>query len=591
MKICVPLLALSTFYLCLHPLRTVAQTGPGGVGDAATNKVWLDASRLTGFNNGGKVNQWADASGNNWHGVQGSMVNQPTYVANGLNNKPVVNFNRTQGNQFFDITNAGIGTDVMSNSNTIMTVVRINSAGVNNYQAIAVQQGFHTGLTTYGPTGAEGIATSQYVGGTVSAPATGSNNSFVSFGGSTPPGSWNMAAMQNSETAAGTTVSLFINGSPNGQQSSPRQMSTFAFNLFRVGAAQPSGLWHGGLNGDIAEVILYNVSLNSAKRIIVENYLSAKYNLPIANKYYSDNTHYNQDVQGIGTTDGVSKHSQAASGKGLVLTEANGSLDASNEFVFAGHNSSANALVNADPGSTGGQRWQRSWLVHKTGTLDAKLSFDWSQAGLVPTNLAAELSRYCLLYRPDLQSSFRPVSADNAPLVPVLENTDQLSFTLSNATLQNGYYTLGKLDTFVWTGAVSSDWHLAGNWSGNSMPAAGDHAVVPACTTCPVLSAPVQVGSLLVEEGQLDVRNFTVSAAAATRLISARIRSNGGTLQAASLGEVKGCNFEGNIVFRKTGSTDDAWYGDNAYRGKVTVLNSGTGGIAAAAQANDVIVE
>lgn len=55
---------------------------------------------------------------------------------------------------------------------------------------------------------------------------------------------------------------------------------------------------------------------------------------------------------------------------------------------------------------------------------------------------------------------------------------------------------------FVWTGAVSSDWSTAGNWSRGAVPGAADSAHVPAgAPNAPALSASSAIGSLTVEAG------------------------------------------------------------------------------------------
>jgi hypothetical protein len=56
--------------------------------------------------------------------------------------------------------------------------------------------------------------------------------------------------------------------------------------------------------------------------------------------------------------------------------------------------------------------------------------------------------------------------------------------------------------TFTWTGAVSTDWNTAGNWSGNAVPQAADSAVVPAGpANMPVLAAAGSVGRVEVQSG------------------------------------------------------------------------------------------
>src|SRR5687767_2959706 len=203
------------------------------------------------------------------------------------------------------------------------------------------------------------------------------------------------------ETGAGTVLSAYKDGVFAGSHSSPLQMRNFQ-NLVRIGGCTTSGIHQYLLNGDIAEIILFNFNLNDAQRIIIDNYLSAKYNQPIANDYYSFNDlNFSRDVQGIGTTDGsVNKHNLAGNSKGLQLSELNSSLNTSNEFLIAGHASSSNSLVTTDlpPGEL--NRWQRAWYIEKTGSVEAKLSFDFSQAGLTPSpNLASDLAGYQLLYK------------------------------------------------------------------------------------------------------------------------------------------------------------------------------------------------
>lgn len=56
--------------------------------------------------------------------------------------------------------------------------------------------------------------------------------------------------------------------------------------------------------------------------------------------------------------------------------------------------------------------------------------------------------------------------------------------------------------TFTWTGAVSTDWNTAGNWSGSAVPSAADSAVVPAGpANMPLLSVADSVGRVEVQPG------------------------------------------------------------------------------------------
>lgn len=56
--------------------------------------------------------------------------------------------------------------------------------------------------------------------------------------------------------------------------------------------------------------------------------------------------------------------------------------------------------------------------------------------------------------------------------------------------------------TFTWTGAVSTDWNTAGNWSSNAVPSAADSALIPAGpANMPVLSAADSVARIEVQSG------------------------------------------------------------------------------------------
>lgn len=84
-----------------------------------------------------------------------------------------------------------------------------------------------------------------------------------------------------------------------------------------------------------------------------------------------------------------------------------------------------------------------------------------------------------------------------AYIAPGSPTSDTISFDLWD---QDGVESAGAIPVSVssggtmqsWTGAVSSDWNMPGNWSGNSVPGAGSTAVIPGATpNDPVLSNAV----------------------------------------------------------------------------------------------------
>ena len=57
----------------------------------------------------------------------------------------------------------------------------------------------------------------------------------------------------------------------------------------------------------------------------------------------------------------------------------------------------------------------------------------------------------------------------------------------------------------TWNGAISSNWHVAGNWSGNSIPASNDHVMIASTTNKPVIqdNTAVVTNNLTIQSGAI----------------------------------------------------------------------------------------
>lgn len=581
--------------LAILPESLSAQTGPGGVGDAATNKIWLDASHMTNLQNNDAIQTWYDRSGNNWHANQPNPLNRPTYQTNKLNSRPVIHFDRTTAPQFVQVTSPGVGA-VMSGSQTIFAVSRASTAGAGG----SGDQGLYQLIFT---TGAGWISGMYYIGtSTIRNEATtwlGGNGDLptisIRSSASVAINAWNISTQWVYESASSTNLRVFFNGAPQGNTTHGKLIANYTnYDKITLGAYAGSG-WMSALNGDIAEAIFYNTTLNDAQRIIVDNYLSAKYNLSVSNDYYTGHhLSYVLDVQGIGTTNGtaIQKYSHAGNSKGLLLTELNNSLNATNEFLFAGHGPETNKWV-ADPDMSGYSHWDRAWYLRKNGSIDAKLSFDFSQTELFPEeDLTSNLSSYRLLYRSALDLPFTVVQVGNQPLVPTIENNDQLAFNLVNSQLVNGYYTLGHAASLVWTGAVNSQWDLPGNWNMSRVPTANDFVHINECTVCPILNNSVTIAGLtLNNESELTLTNSTLSVSGAAYFSGAAMTSQDGQIKAADFAEMKNSTFKGSITFEKTGGGVNTCYGGNTISQELKFINGSLNNWHVAAQANNIVTK
>ncbi|MFW6101687.1 MAG: hypothetical protein ACOC90_09905, partial [Bacteroidota bacterium] len=215
-------------------------------------------------------------------------------------------------------------------------------------------------------------------------------------------------------------------------------------------------------DGEIAEVIMYGSSLKQAQRVVIENYLAQKYDLDasLATDYYvpADDS-YDVSLTGMGKeSDGVTK----AGCDGFVITQ-NGGFD-NGEYIMTAHDGTDNQ-VNTSPSTVEGETeaiWERNWYVDKTGTMDAKLAFDFGEGidGDFPNNI----HNYRLMYKSTLSDDFDTVDVAEKGV----QNSDQIYFAVNNSELADGYYTLGTVDQndSPLTGVESRTWYtlISGDW-------------------------------------------------------------------------------------------------------------------------------
>jgi hypothetical protein len=465
-----------------------------------------------------------------------------------------------------EMTSAGIGS-LFSNSHSVFVVAKASTGALNNtgshIQVLFTTSGTNSTVAFSGSHNATGIYMHNYVG-------TGTN--YISTITAYTQGTWQLMNRVMEENASGTSLFGYVNGSLIGTSNSALQMKNYT-NVIRLGASSTSGTYPYPLNGDIAEIITFTGTLNDAQRTIVDSYLAAKYNLTIADdKYLSNDASYILDVHGIGTSDGSmeNKHSIASSSKGLLLEEANSSLNAADEFILAGHATSNNATVGTDLPLSVSERWKRDWYLEKTGAIDAKLSFDFSDAGIVtPINLGNDLSLYSLLYRSSPAGSFMKVAGN-----PVLVNGDQLSFTVLNDELLSGYYTVGFSPRLVWTGSENEEWNNGANWNLNRVPTSDDLVIVNTCTTCPVLSSSANIAGFELNGGRVKLNDQVLLVSGFTSINNAQIESDHGKIQSIDFAEIKNSDFRGAIILEKTGGSTNSCYGGNTFSVEVKVVNS-----------------
>lgn len=435
--------------------------GPGGVGDNFGESElvwWLRSGDISGAN-GVNITTWPDSSGYGKDATQSNAAIQPSLQSNTLNGQPVVHFDDTTPERMQMSDHAALvsdrqtifvvgqhqlfDTDVLLSSNYAYTTAASLASFKNTSTAALVEpEVINLAATSAGPLielrsdGTHAIAQVQNSGGSWQVVTTAADNGYH---------------LQTMRWGADNSLRYFRDGSLVGEVTGADLQPTL--HQSTVLGAQASDMTPPSpdhLDGNLAEVIVYNQDLNSAQRILVENYLSAKYNLPISNTvdfYHGDEAaqqEYDWNVIGIGAA--ADGDHMDASGAGLSLSGEPASLDAG-DYLLAGHKSTSNAFITTTIPAGVAARWQRVWYLEKTGNLSSTLTFDLSSGGINQP----VFENYRLLYSASPTFTF-----SSQAITPTIRN-DRISFALSNGELQNGYYTLACLDrTLVVTNSNDS---------------------------------------------------------------------------------------------------------------------------------------
>lgn len=204
--------------------------------------LWLSADSISGKSNNDTLGIWRDLSGNNNDAVQTNVLLKPVYHTNILNSKPVVNFTQASSQYM-------VSTLASTQPYTLFIVGRTGVGAGNQYlvDGVALNTGVMSG-------GASNNTFTMFSGNVLSASATPTNFNYVCgiYDGVSSILTINGSATTGNVGAANTTgMTIGSNGSASGQF----------------------------LNGDIAEIIVYNSHLSVSNRQKVENYLKTKYAL------------------------------------------------------------------------------------------------------------------------------------------------------------------------------------------------------------------------------------------------------------------------------------------------------------------------
>lgn len=338
-------LGVGALSICI-PFFCTGQSGPGGVGKTdgtSALKYWVNAnSKVTGT---APITGWIDLSGNN---ITNTIVGAPQLIASALNGSPVVRFSG--------------GADIVNTS------LSINSSIYPNLTIIAVYSPRTT--NSGGVWGEDNGGWDRFILDANGLPSLVSNGNGPTYnipgifpvGGSVITSIIYQVGVTNGTTVnANGTTEATITTTSNPQTSNN-------FGLASIGDG--SGNYH--FHGDIAELMVFGTNVNAAQRIIIDNYLSAKYNIPLTSgDIYTQgspaNGSYYLDVAGIGRID-VNNIVADARGNGIVeMLNPSNLID--NEFLFWGDDGGPAVAGNTTDVPAGVQaRFARVWRVSERNT-------------------------------------------------------------------------------------------------------------------------------------------------------------------------------------------------------------------------------
>lgn len=338
------------------PSLIKSQTGPAGVGQTNGSSelvLWLNTDDVS-QGNGTNMSTWTDLSG---YGNTANTVagNEPTFQTNVLNGQSVVRF--TEANtDYFEITDAA---SLKPNTISIF-IVALFTDNSSQWSPFLIKTSTFSWTDGYGITReSNGNA----------------HRTFVSH--------WSTNAVQTGQSANTfeiigsvydkVNIELFDNEVSQGADNYTSNIVHSTNPLYLGIAPNSAGTGtHAPLDGDIAEVIIIDQAVNAAERIIIHNYLSAKFDISLGNNdlYDEDNAgngDYDYEVAGIGRVD-ASNIQDDAQGTGVVRI-LNPSGLGNDEFLMWGHdNGNLQATETTDVPAPVQARFDRVWRASEVNT-------------------------------------------------------------------------------------------------------------------------------------------------------------------------------------------------------------------------------
>ncbi|TYA84283.1 T9SS type A sorting domain-containing protein [Seonamhaeicola marinus] len=416
-------------------INAFSQTGPGGVGtndSSSSLKLWLDASKGVTLS-GSDVTTWADLSGSSNNATPPSTAARPNLNTADINGYNSIHFDGI--NDEFRVTDNS-SLDLTSWDIFIVTKADLNK----NYNALFVK----------GQDAQENYEFLTYGAAFFHTPirfTDGSRNHSNSASGLYSTTDFDLYEYSFSSSVGRDVYKNNTNIITDNESRTPR---TNNIDLY-IGNENVGGRH---LNGRISEFLIFNTPLNTAEKIIVQNYLSAKYDVSLSsNDFYvhdnASNGDFDHNVAGIGQASDGSNHTDSK-GTGIVRI-SKGSLSGLNngEFLFWGeetqfptYNFSTNTITHTE-------QLNSKWRVRRSGGNPGRVNISFDISGM---DLSGKQGCQPLQLVVDNDSDFSMTDPNDEVYDLTITGT---TATATNVRLrQNRYFTLRYTDEIIWDGAA-----------------------------------------------------------------------------------------------------------------------------------------
>ncbi|MBO6518270.1 MAG: T9SS type A sorting domain-containing protein [Bacteroidia bacterium] len=363
--------------------------GPGGVGDASTNRFYYDLDS-SGYSNNDEVPSITNSGGNGAPWTQNSGSQRPTFRTDSLamNGHPVLHFDGN--NDYLKMADQSDLNKSASTQRTYMVVFR-TSDDINSRQVLYEEGGATRGINIYINNGKLCLGGWNRANDGADAPW-----SFVAVDSGVTTETEYMVTLiydgSNDNTTSGRILG-YLNGKLMGIATGIGKLYSHGDDIglggmnnnsyFENGAGNGTGLY---FKGEIATFVQYNYALDSADRNILENSIASKFGLTISNDLFPhDQNGFHHDIAGIGRS-GTDMNTCAASGSLIQISNAS-DLD-SGEYLMFGYNMKTGATSSNNP--TGiNSRWNRELMFEEigdVGTVDVTFNLDQAEFNIADAN-------------------------------------------------------------------------------------------------------------------------------------------------------------------------------------------------------------